>query len=96
MWRTRYFFCPEDGDDAILRNVGLHKLTRHYVPEDDNLHSHRRQNLKPCTEIGFVWKITPSYYQPASSNRKCLPLYLLKITFTAFSREHNLRPSSLH
>jgi hypothetical protein len=38
--------CPEDGGDTFLRNVEKTGTTRCYTPEEDFLHSNRRENLK--------------------------------------------------
>jgi hypothetical protein len=41
-------YChPDDGGDALLRNVGSYKSQRRHIPEDGILDSHRRENLKP-------------------------------------------------
>jgi hypothetical protein len=41
---------PEDGGDTFLRNVGSHKITRHHIPQDGTLQSHRCEDLKSYTE----------------------------------------------
>jgi hypothetical protein len=46
-------FYPEDGGDTFLRNVGSHKINTAPHPEDDILHSHRRENLKSYTPLRF-------------------------------------------
>jgi hypothetical protein len=37
---------PDDGGAKFLQNVDLTRATRRNIPEDDILHSHRRENLK--------------------------------------------------
>jgi hypothetical protein len=32
----------------------LTRATQHNIPEDDNLHSHRRENLKSYTAFDFI------------------------------------------
>jgi hypothetical protein len=39
-------YHPDEGGAKFLRNVGSTRATRRNVPEDDILHSHRRENLK--------------------------------------------------
>jgi hypothetical protein len=31
---ARGFFCPEDGGDTFLRNVGSHKIYTRHIPKD--------------------------------------------------------------
>jgi hypothetical protein len=35
---ARGFFCPENGGDTFLRNVGSHKITLRHIQEDGILH----------------------------------------------------------
>jgi hypothetical protein len=42
---------PEDGGNTFLQElVHFYKITRFLMPEVSNLHSHRRENLKPHTQ----------------------------------------------
>jgi hypothetical protein len=58
---------PDDGGSTHLWNVGRHPIrkTRQYIPEDSDLHTRRRENLKPHNVV-FISK-----YWGVNDSRSC-------------------------